>query len=77
MAKGNGVKPLPDFADDVAMAKRGRRSAWVSLRNEAAEHLRNVSTLAQGASADRLPELAAELRTIAARFDELATVEPQ
>jgi hypothetical protein len=41
------MKPLPNLDDGAAMAARGRRSALMSARNDAAEELRNVCVAIQ------------------------------
>lgn len=41
------MKPLPDLTDDAAMIRRGRQSALMSARNEAAQALRDAAVAAQ------------------------------
>jgi Sec-independent protein translocase protein TatA len=73
------MKPLPNLSDDAAMLLRGKRSALGSARNEAAQALRDASTLAQAADWERLPDVADQavaaaerLKTLAAIWEELA-----
>ncbi len=41
------MKPIPDLTNEPAMLARGRRSALMSARNDAAEELRNVCVAIQ------------------------------
>lgn len=73
------MKPLPNLSDDAAMLLRGKRSALGSARNDAAQTLRDASTLAQGADWERLPAVADDaiaaaerLKTLSAMWGELA-----
>ena len=72
------LKPLPDFDDTGLMAARGRRSALMSARNEAAEALRDACVAVQSADVSEvgIPALAAilaaeRLQSIAALWEQL------
>ena len=66
------IRSLPDLSDDAAMAARGRRSALISARNEAAAEVRDVSTAIQTADFERMPALAETLRAAADRLHALS-----
>jgi hypothetical protein len=72
------MRALPDITDEPAMLLRGRRSALGSARNEAAEALRDATTMCQSADwnqlaqhADKAAQAADRLKTLAAMWDEL------
>ena len=68
------LRPIPDLSDVESMAARGRRSALIGARNEAAAELRDIATAVQGADFDALPPLAKQLRAVADRLDEVAAL---
>jgi hypothetical protein len=68
------LKPIPNLADDAAMALRGRRSTLHSARLHAAETLRNACTLVQGAEWSELAAHAATAREAAEQLELLATM---
>ncbi len=66
------MRPLPDLTNVDAMAAKGRRSALMTARNEAAEELRNVMVAVQSADPATLAEFEKPLYDIAARLGEIA-----
>ena len=72
------MKPLPDLNDEAEMIRRGKRSAIMSARKEAAETLRDAFTLMQSHDWAELAlharvalNAADRLLTLAAMWDEL------
>lgn len=73
------LSALPDFDDTGAMAARGRRSALMKARNEAAEALRDAFMACQTADfpevaepAQRAIEAAQRLQAVAVLWEQIA-----
>ncbi len=72
------MKPLPNINDEAAMLERGKRSALHAARQDAAQALRDASTLVQGAEwhelrghAEAARQAAERLLTLAAMWGEV------
>lgn len=68
------MKPLPDLDDTGTMAARGRRSALMSARNEAAEALRDAFMECQKASVEDVGGPARNAIDAAQRLIEISTL---
>lgn len=68
------MKPLPDLDDTGTMAARGRRSALMSARNEAAEALRDAFMDCQKAPIEEVADPARAAIEAAQRLIEVSTL---
>lgn len=68
------MKPLPDLDDTGLMAARGRRSALMSARNEAAEMLRDACVACQSSSVEEVAQPAQIAINAAQRLIEVSTL---
>jgi hypothetical protein len=66
------MKPLPKLDDMDAMVRRGRRSALMSARNDAAESLRDACVKIQSCDLDSLPVFATDAQTALDRLQDVA-----
>lgn len=68
------MKPLPNISDEAAMIHRGKMSAISTARKDAAEVLRDATTLVQAAEWSELPHHARTARDAAERLLTLAAM---
>lgn len=68
------MKPIPDLDDAGAMAAKGRRSALMSSRNEAAEALRDACVEVQSAHVEAVDKPAEKAAAAAQRLIEVCTL---
>lgn len=68
------MKPIPDLTNTEAMAVRGRRSAIMSLRAEAASEIRDVATHLQSVDVfqENVSVICQRGREVLQRFEDLA-----